>query len=240
MVYKKIYLKDIKKEFTIIGKVGRIIELKYQKGINNIKIKIPFILNEDVAKLAGLMPDGSLIKDLKRVYFTQKKDLAKIKLFGKLISTLFSPNNKIFTKKERNGSIDIYTNSMTLAMFLYKKLGFSKSNEEMRIPSWVFVSPKTVKLAYLREAYAMEGTILKSTREIRFITKDRYFAYDIQRLLKQVEIIAHIGTRIGGIKPQTQYRISVYGKENFIKFQQIGFSYKLHKRRFLQKLKDIK
>ncbi|MFH1682809.1 MAG: hypothetical protein ABIA37_03350 [Candidatus Woesearchaeota archaeon] len=45
---------------------------------NKIAIKILFILDEKVAALAGLMPDGSLIKDLRRIYFSQKKILIRI------------------------------------------------------------------------------------------------------------------------------------------------------------------
>ena len=41
---------------------------------NKIKLKIPFVLDEKIATLAGMMPDASLIRDLRRVYFSQKKD----------------------------------------------------------------------------------------------------------------------------------------------------------------------
>lgn len=52
--------------------------LKKENCPNTITINLPFVLDENVAMLAGMMPDGSLIKDLRRIYFTQKKDLRKI------------------------------------------------------------------------------------------------------------------------------------------------------------------
>src|SRR3989344_1457018 len=181
MGYLKIYEKNIKKYFDIERR-GKKRLLLYKKGINKIQIKIPFELNEDVASLAGLMPDGSLIRDLMRIYF----HILKV----------------------------------------------PKSDEQMRVPEWVFYSPITIKLAYLKQAFAMEGTILKSLYEIRFITKDHKFALDINKLLKQAEIKSRVKKRIGGTHKTTQYRISIYGKENLIRFiNNIGFSTKFHIKR---------
>jgi intein/homing endonuclease len=102
----------------------------------------------------------------------------------------------------------------------------------MRVPKWIFKSPKSVKVAYLREAFAMEGTILKKLTEIRFITKDFLFARDIKRLLTQVRIKSIAKPRIGGTHRARQYRVSIYGIKNFDLFQEIGFSTEFHKNRF--------
>jgi len=230
MGYLKIYEKNIKKYFDIERR-GKKRLLLYKKGINKIQIKIPFELNEDVASLAGLMPDGSLIRDLMRIYFHQKKDYSKIMLFKRLLEKLFRPKNKIFIRDNR-GTTDIFINSQTLARFFYHILKVPKSDEQMRVPEWVFYSPITIKLAYLKQAFAMEGTILKSLYEIRFITKDHKFALDINKLLKQAEIKSRVKKRIGGTHKTTQYRISIYGKENLIRFiNNIGFSTKFHIKR---------
>ncbi|MBR9691380.1 hypothetical protein GOV06_01210 [Candidatus Woesearchaeota archaeon] len=212
-------------------------KLKYGNGRNNIFIKIPFQLDEDCARFAGMMPDGSLIKDLMRIYFHQKKDLNKIKLFRDLITKIFSPKNKIFTKIDKKGCTDIYTNSKTLARFCYHIIGIPKSNEQMRIPSWIFGSSKSVRIAYLQQAYDMEGTILKSLSEIRFITKDEEFAFDIKKILASLDIESYIKPRIGGINRTRQYRISIYKKENFAKFKEIGFRIPFNKKRFVQLVK---
>jgi len=177
------------------------------------------------------MPDGSLIKDLRRIYFHQKKDYSKIILFRKLIRLLFKPKNKIFTVNDR-GTFKTYINSKTLAFFFYFIMGVPKSDEQMRVPSWIFKSPHSVKIAYLREAFSMEGTILKKLTEIRFITKDELFAKDVQELLSEVGIKSFVRPRIGGTHRTRQYRISIYRKENFAIFKNIGWSTDFHKRRF--------
>jgi intein/homing endonuclease len=229
--YQFVNLKEFKMYFDIISQDG-LFKLKYKRARNFIRIKIPFKLDENVASLAGLMPDGSLIRDLMRIYFHQKKDFSKILLFGGLIKKLFLPNNKVFITDDR-GTTKTYINSQALAIFFYKIIGIPKSDEQMRIPKWIFNSPKTVKIAYLKEAYAMEGTILKKLTEIRFITKDRLFAYDIKRLLLQIGIESHVKPRMGGLHNDSpQYRISIYRLKNFELFKEIGFSTKFHKERF--------
>lgn len=190
-----------------------------------------FKLNEDAASLAGLMPDGSLIKDLMRIYFHQKKDKRKIYLFKNLLLKLFRPENRIFIRNNR-GSWDVYTNSQTLAIFFYKILKIPKSDEQMRVPKWIFDSPRKVKIAYLKQAFDMEGTIVKALCEIRFITKDHKFALDINRLLAHVGIKSFVKERIGGTYNTLQYRVSIYRKENFQKFKEIGFSVKFNRNRF--------
>ena len=198
---------------------------------NKILINLPFVLNEDVSALAGMMPDASLIKDLKRVYFGQKKDFDKNLLFKDLLTKLFNPNNKIFIR-EGCGVHETYTNSTVLCHFLHYVLDFAKSDEEMRVPKWIFHSPDSVKRAYLREAFAMEASVLKSLYEIRFYTKHYIYATEIHCLLKQLGIHSFVKKRIAGLHKTIQYRVSVYRKENFKEFKEIGFTASLHVERF--------
>lgn len=228
MKYLTINRKKLEKYFTISKINDREFKVRIPNGENSIKINIPFTLNEDVATLAGLMPDGSLIKDLRRIYFTQKKDVSKIYLFRDLLYTIFSPSNKIFIKE---GGAETYTNSKTLAHFFYHILDLRKSDEETRIPSWIFNSPISVKYSYLRAAYDMEAYMSKRLYEIRFITVDENYAYDLKKLLESVNIASIVKTRIGGTHKTIQYRISIYGKENIKEFGKIGFSIQMHKER---------
>ena len=215
-----------------IRKIGDKHELSLKKCSNKIKITLPFVLNKDVATLAGMMPDGSLIKDIRRVFFGQKKDMAKHDLFEHLTNKLFSLNNKIFRKKHKCGTTESYINSTVLCHFLHYVLDFKKSDEELRIPRWIFGSPSSVKRAYLREAFAMEGTIFKSLTEIRFITKDYKYAVDIHKLMKSLGINSFVKERFGGYHKTLQYRISIYRRENFEKFKRIGFTVPMHVERF--------
>jgi hypothetical protein len=127
-----------------------------KKRDNPIHIKIPFELDEAVATIAGMFPDGSLIKDLKRMYFGQKKHIPMIYLFGRLLEELFLPESNIFYRKGC-GVEEVYINSQTLAMFFYHILNINKSDEEMRVPWWIFESPRAVISNYLREAFDSEA-----------------------------------------------------------------------------------
>ncbi len=192
--YQTVQINALCKYFTIIDKKEGFIVLKHSQGHNIVKIKIPFVLDEDIAKLAGLMPDGSLIKDLRRIYFHQEKDLSKLYLFRDLLIRNFSQNNKVFVGKTKRGS-RTYINSTTLARFFYHILKIPKSDEQMNVPARVFNSPNTAKYAYLNEAFAMGGTILKSLYEIRFITKDYKFAKSIKELLMGIGIRSYGHTK---------------------------------------------
>ena len=98
--------------------------LNISKFTKPIVINKPFIFNESVGTLAGLMPDGSLIKDLMRIYFHQKKDLTKIELFEKLIKEIFHFQQKIFRRVDHRGSTTIYINSKTLSWFFIMSLKY--------------------------------------------------------------------------------------------------------------------
>ena len=76
MKYLTINRENLEKYFTISKISDKEFIVRIPNGENFIKIQIPFTLTENVATLAGLMPDGSLIKDLRRIYFTQKKDMS--------------------------------------------------------------------------------------------------------------------------------------------------------------------
>ena len=221
---RKVTERFLKKHFKVAPN-GDCLDLVYGRGINHVTIRKDFLLDEEIATLAGLMPDGSLIKDLRRIYFYQKKDISKIHLFADVIQRRFGIENKIFIRqKDKHGTFDAYVNSVTLARFFYHVLGISKSNEEVRVPRWVFFGSKPVKITYLRSVFDMEATVLKSLREIRLITKDFKFARDLQKLLGGMGIVSTVNTRIGGTHRTTQYRLSIYGKENFVEYKAIGFT----------------
>lgn len=65
------------------------------------------------------------------------KEIRKIEQFKSLIEILFKPNNKIFIREGHN-AFETYTNSTMLVHFLHHILDFKKSDEEIRIPLWIF------------------------------------------------------------------------------------------------------
>ena len=206
---------------------------------NSISVKNPFVLNEDVATLAGLMPDGSLIKDLMRIYFYQKKDISKVYLFESLIKNLFVPTSKVFISRKVTDVVDTicYVNSKTLANFFYYILEIPKSNEPMNVPKWIFRSQKSVKISYLKQVFDMEGTILNNLKEMRFVSKDKIFAENVKKLLRSIGIESRLNIAPRLKQKSPQYRVHIYGKENFVKFKEIGFRIPFLKNRFDELLK---
>ena len=112
--YQRINIIDVEKLFKI-NKEGYKYTLSLKNCPNKVTIALPFILDERIATLAGMMPDGSLIKDKRRLYFVQKKDYSKHILFENIIKDLFSPNNKIFMKNT-TGALESYLNSTVLGL----------------------------------------------------------------------------------------------------------------------------
>lgn len=221
--------------FQVVPCSEHLFSLRTSNQSKPIFLSLPFFLNEDVASLMGLMPDGSLIKDLMRIFFCQKKDPTKLDLFDSLLRKLFSSNLVLFRKFSPKGD-ESYINSKTLAWFFYSILHLPKSDENMRIPPWIFDSPSSVKIAYLQQAFDMEGTILKKLTEIRFVSKDGSFAEDIKNLLVSLGIISHLTYAPRPKQPSGQYRVSIYRRENFERFKAIGFRIPFLRERFEQLL----
>ena len=216
------------------------LKLKYNKPSKPIIIDKRKMFNEDYARIAGMMPDGSLIKDLKRIYFHQKKYKKMVYTFAKLLKNLFSPESTILFKYGSRGDKQCYINSQTLAIYFYNIIKIPKSDEQMRIPKWIFKAKKSIKIAYLQMAFDMEGTVLKKLTEIRFGTKDGKFALDLKKLLSQIEIKSSL-TFAPRLKQKSgQHRISIYSKENFKKFKEIGFRIPFLKNRFNNLVKKYK
>lgn len=235
-MYIKVKNKKIKKYFQLKSKKD-VYLLRISNLTKPVKIRLPFKFDEDAAALAGLMPDGSLIRDLMRVFFIQKKSMALISLFDKIISRIFLSSVLLHRKIDGAGATQIYANSKTLAYFFYYILDISKSDEQMRVPSWVFESTSSVRKAYLRSAFDTEGSILKKLTEIRFVSKDKYFAKDIKRLLASVGIRSYITYTPRPTATSGQYRVSIYRKENFEKFRDIDFRVPFLRKRFRESLR---
>ncbi|MEK6932595.1 MAG: LAGLIDADG family homing endonuclease [Nanoarchaeota archaeon] len=239
MSLKYITKEDVK-DYFVVEKKEDCFSLNISNMTKPIFVKLPFALNEDVASLAGLMPDGSLIRDLMRIYFHQKKDDSKIELFNSLIIRLFSDKILLFRKTGGRGDKQIYVNSKTLAWFFYYILKIPKSDEPMRVPNWIFESNNKVKTEYLKQAFDMEGTILKKLTEIRFVSKHELFVKDVHKLLRDLGIRSSITFTPRPKQISGQYRVSIYKKENFIKFKKIGFRIPFLKKRFDDLLEKYK
>ena len=204
-----------------------------------IKLRLPFKFDEDIARIAGMILDGSLDKNFSGVMFSQKKDKNKVQEFSNIAIKLFDVL-PIFT--EKNGTYMINFCSKTLSVFFNKCLDIHRSDEGARIPYWIWKSPKSVIIEYLRYAFAMEGSIdchLKGS-EIKFHSVRLPHLLELSILLKD---------KFGINSSIQNYYVEDYGwkyylwfckKEEVIKFQEIGFALESHQKRLIEIINSFK
>src|SRR3989344_3263029 len=120
MENQKIELKNIP---NIFSKENKDDKLKLKCGrARIITINLPFYLNIDIAKMFGMLFDGSLSKKLNNIMFSQKKDPKKMDEIEEIISRRFG----LTPKKEfrNNGDIIVRVSNKTFSKFLYYVLDF--------------------------------------------------------------------------------------------------------------------
>lgn len=199
---------------------------------STFKISLPLNLDEDIAKISAMILDGSISKTLSAFSFCQKKDTTKVEEFSKIIKMKFGIKGN-FSIENKSGAHCINYSKKALTTFLHKCLDIHKSDEEARIPYWIWISPRSVIIEYLRYAFAMEGSVshyLKST-EIKFHSVELSYLNDLKKILKDK---FNINSKIH------KYFIKNYGfkynlffsdKNNIEKFYPIGFALESHQQR---------
>jgi Mn-dependent DtxR family transcriptional regulator len=233
----KIERKDIPNDFECFKEHGKF-RLTYGKA-KPIYVKFPLNLNSDVAKIAAMIMDGCLDKNHRSVMFSQKKDLDKVREFAEICRKNFNVSGRIHNIR---GCLMLTYSSKTLSKFFYSCLSIHKSDESARIPKWIWNSPLSVIITYLRYAFAMEGSVsdYRKGNEVKFHSCDLPYIEDLKKLLTiKFKIDSKIYT----------YYIKNYGykyylyfsdKENIAKFLRIGFALKSHQKRLLEVVKNFK
>src|SRR3989338_6896750 len=204
-----------------------------------IIIELPFILDEKVAKIVGMLLDGSLSKELRGGMFSQKKDISKNQEFIQIIEELFKIKGHFHNKATPQVSVS----NTTIAKFFYYCLDMNKSDEPTKIPKWIWLSEQSVKIEYLRYAFAMEGSIKDprlGNKEIKFHSCDNHHTLELKRFFKDCFNISF---------KKLNYYISGYGwkyylytnnKSDFEKFGKIGFALDSHQARLEEELRRLK
>ena len=231
-VYHTLTLDDLA-GFSVRRLGGGKVQLGIGRCRNNIAANIPFILNEKVAKLVGMMPDGSIVKTLTSVMFSQKKEPAKIDQFRELLQELFDINH-VRTWIDNTGTTILQAANKPLAIFIHNYLGVPTSIETYRVPQWIVKSPQSVVKTYVSEVFAMEGSVCDPTtgkKEVRLHSCDLSFMKDMQNLLeKRLDIKSSIFTyHIKGYG--SKYYLRIGKKENLLKLRDIGIALVTHQRR---------
>ncbi len=206
-----------------------------------IFIHFPLKLNEDVAKIAAMLLDGSLSKDLQCCIFSQKKDSEKITEIRKITKKYFGIGGSRRISKKTG--IHEVSYPKTFSHFLYYCIGMYKSDQFAGIPSWIWESPLDVIREYLRYAFAMEGSVRDSRRgkEIRFHSCDLPYVKELKMLLS---IKYGINSKI------YRYYIKDYGWKYYLYFEKatdvvrfynsLGFALDSHQERLKTIVKSIK
>lgn len=206
-----------------------------------IKISVPFILDEQIAKLSGMSFDGSLSKDLANFSFYQKKDKKKIEECAKIIKNKFGVVSRIGMAKNKTPVVII--SSKTLCHFLHECLDFYKSDERGVVPKWLWNSPKSVIISYLRESFDMEGSIADPStgkREIRFHGTDKNILTELKKLMKikfdiNCDFFTYHIENYG-----EKYYLAITNSNEILKFNQIGFGIETHSKRLKKVISKIK
>lgn len=235
----KIEIQDIPKIFSIDRE-----DKKYKLKIGRarpITIEIPFILDKNIAKICAMIMDGCISKKLDHCMFSQKKDKEKVKQFGQIIKVKFNIKPRY---SEQNNDVPIVTiGSKSVCNFLYYCLDVHKSDEDARIPRWIWESPTEIIKEYIRYAFAMEGSISdpkKGKYEIRFHSCDKSYLIQLSRLLKKkfsikTSIYSYFVKGYG-----MKYYLTISDQENITKFSSIGFALKSHQKRLQEMINGFK
>jgi len=231
-LYLKLEMTNLRR-FRLIENCGDKIKLGVEQSRNNIIITIPFTLDEKAAKLVGMMPDGTISRNLSQVVFWQKKDLTKVDEFKTLVEKLFGIE-KVNLRVDKTNSRMAQASSKPLAIFMNNCLGVSKSDEPYRVPWWIMNSPMGVVKTYVSEVFAMEGSVCDprtGKKEARLHSCDLYFVEDMQRLLKErLNITSSIFTYyISGYG--NKYYLMIKGRENLLRLRDVGIALESHQQR---------
>ena len=234
--YMTISEKDVYATFEISeGKI----RLRNSKSLP-IQIKFPLVLDEEIAKISAMLLDGSLNKDFYNLMFCQKKDKSKVEEFSKIIEKMSGLKPKFI--EFNNDAPGVVFSSKVLGIFLNMFLSLHKSDETARIPYWIWNSPKSVVVEYLKYAFAMEGSIgryLKGT-EIKFHSVDLPYLEDLKKLLKEKFNIYSNIQKYHIDEYGWKYYLTISSQDEVIKFQEIGFALDTHQTRLTELVASFK
>ncbi|MBI3034648.1 winged helix-turn-helix transcriptional regulator [Candidatus Woesearchaeota archaeon] len=205
----------------------------------SIRIQLPFIFDEEMAKIAAMILDGSVSKNCSSVMFSQKKDKSKAYEFDRICRLKFEVIPII---REHLGCMYVTVGNKSFAKFLNLVLDIHRSDEKARIPRWIWQSDIEIIRTYLRYAYAMEGSVslLFSAKEVKFHSVVLSYIEELKLLLKEKF----------GIESKIQkYFVKGYGNKyylwigdetNLAKFAKIGFALASHEKRLDQLVSEFK
>ncbi|MDK2869932.1 MAG: V/A-type H+/Na+-transporting ATPase subunit [Pyrococcus sp.] len=175
------------------------------------KIKVPEILNEELAEFLGyVIGNGELKSGTIAIY---NNDESLLKRANTLSMKLFGVSGKIV----QEGTVKaLHIHSKYLVDFL-KKLGIpeNKRTGTWSVPKELLLSPPSVVKAFINAYIACDGYYNREKGEIEIVTTSEEEAYGFTYLLAKLGIYATIGKK--STQGEEYYRVVIGGKTNFEK-----------------------
>ena len=179
-----IRLKDLSREVEAIS------HKDYQKIYplkNSYFTKVPEFLDEDLAKLLGLIiSDGNLSLEGYRVNLSGETSEIGQKIFNKKFGKNFALTCDKVSKVNR---LDIYSKSFSYFLNAYFDINLGKKSHIIKVPEQIYNSPESVKAAFLAGLFEGDGGVDTS---IMFHTVSKELALGISRLLTSLGIPSKI------------------------------------------------
>jgi len=237
----EILLEQLPSNFYIKDRGNSIYEILMKGSHKSLFVKFPFQIDIEIARLYGMLYDGSLSKNLSNISFSQKKDPNKVYDFANIINSKFGIDSII--SKRDDGTLIVTASSTTLGYFLYCCLDFYKSDQYAKIPYWIYNVSDDIIREYLRYAFAMEGSISqpkKNQKEIRFHSTSLLLVKQLQNLFKNKYDINFSVCKYFIKDYGLKYYLSCCSRDDFIKFSKIGFALESHQQRLLKHIEKSK
>ncbi|AAL80306.1 V-type ATP synthase subunit A [Pyrococcus furiosus DSM 3638] len=175
------------------------------------KIKVPEVLNEELAEFLGyVIGDGTLKPRTVAIY---NNDESLLKRANFLAMKLFGVSGKIVQERTVKA---LLIHSKYLVDFL-KKLGIpgNKKARTWKVPKELLLSPPSVVKAFINAYIACDGYYNKEKGEIEIVTASEEGAYGLTYLLAKLGIYATIRRKT--INGREYYRVVISGKANLEK-----------------------
>lgn len=203
------------------------------------------IINEDWGRLIGyIMGDGTVSSKnvvalaVSRKYKDVLNDFARIgNSIG--VSPKFYSDDDTYMKFKKDRCA-VYLNSRSLRWIFEHKFEFiNKTTQEknLKTPSVIWNSPKSVVKEYLRGLFETDGTVYSDQPTCELSTKSKTLAQEVQLLLTGFGIISSLKECYNKKYKKTYYKVSMgrQGCEQFSK--EIGFISKLKREKLTQHCK---
>ncbi|MBT4192037.1 MAG: hypothetical protein HOE11_01900 [Candidatus Diapherotrites archaeon] len=222
----------------------QIISIKAKTGKGTITPHFPIKLDEKIGSIIGhILGDGSIDKKYFQLSFSNSnQDL--LNEFKTNMQDIFGISPRIWMQKKpnynntewdkrlknindlkagRNCSLFYPTICGLILNAMFNNFAIGKNK---RIQKDIFDTPKKFKIGLIRAFYDDEGSVYKSSRQIRLFQDNQKILETFRKLLEELDITtSEVHTYLKHNKKRHYFNI--YRKTNFIKFQkQISFTSK--------------